>query len=149
MAPVPLETCGCPPTSAAGGVHHLIVNVTDLERSRRFYGWLMPKLGYPGVTHEDGVSGWFGDAGSFWVKQAAARFAGETFSRERVGLCEIAFAAPTRAAVDTLGAELAAAGVHVLDPPREYAYVPGYYAVFFAAPDGVKLEYVFTPAWPA
>jgi hypothetical protein len=25
----------------------------------------------------------------------------------------------------------------------------GYYAVFFADPDGIKLEYVFRPKWPA
>jgi hypothetical protein len=24
-------------------------------------------------------------------------------------------------------------------------YLPGYYAVFFADPDGLKLEYVYTP----
>jgi glyoxylase I family protein len=31
----------------------------------------------------------------------------------------------------------------VLDAPREYPeYVPGYYAVFFADPDGIKLELV-------
>jgi hypothetical protein len=34
----------------------------------------------------------------------------------------------------------------ILDAPALYErYLPGYYAVFFADPDGVKLEYVFTP----
>jgi glyoxylase I family protein len=34
----------------------------------------------------------------------------------------------------------------ILDPPRDYPkYEPGYYAVFFLDPDGIKLEYVFTP----
>ena len=37
-------------------------------------------------------------------------------------------------------------GATILDPPAEYAdYGEGYYAVFFADPDGLKLEYVFTP----
>jgi hypothetical protein len=37
-----------------------------------------------------------------------------------------------------------------LDPPAEYPQdAPGYYAVFFRDPDGLKLEYVFTPRWPA
>jgi hypothetical protein len=40
--------------------------------------------------------------------------------------------------------------VRVLDAPAEYPqYGSGYYAVFFADPDGIKLEYVFTPRWPA
>ncbi len=34
----------------------------------------------------------------------------------------------------------------VLNAPREYPqYGPGYYAGFFLDPDGIKLEYVFTP----
>jgi hypothetical protein len=27
-------------------------------------------------------------------------------------------------------------------------YGPGYYAVFFADPDEIKLEYVYVPRWP-
>ena len=149
MSSPPAQGCGCPPTEgeriAGRGVHHLIVNANDLARSRRFYGWLLPRLGYPGTTHEDGVSGWWGDAGSFWVKQAAPRFAADTFSKDRVGLCEIAFAAESRAQVDALARDLAAAGYPILDPPREYAYTPGYYAVFFSDPDGLKLELVHIP----
>lgn len=30
--------------------------------------------------------------------------------------------------------------------PREYGYTPGYYAVFFFDPDGLKLEIVYKPA---
>ena len=37
----------------------------------------------------------------------------------------------------------------VLDPPADYGgqpgYSPGYYAVFFADPDGIKLEFVHLP----
>ena len=145
-----IEGCGCPPTvdgaSAAAGVHHVIVNVTDLARSRPFYAWLMPRLGYPGAADHEGISGYFGEAGSFWVKQADDHFAADRFDKDRVGLCEIAFRAGSRAQVDALARELAAKGVRILDAPREYPeYVPGYYAVFFADPDGMKLELVFIP----
>ncbi len=38
-------------------------------------------------------------------------------------------------------------GATVLDAPADYPqYRPGYYAEFFADPDGLKLEYVYTPA---
>ena len=34
----------------------------------------------------------------------------------------------------------------ILDPPADYpAYGPGYYALFFADPDGLKLEFVHFP----
>lgn len=143
--------CGCPPTgpvaSGPGRVHHVFVNVRDLAGARAFYGWIMPQLGYPGSWDFGELSsGWLSPAGSFWLKQQDARFAGDTFHKDRVGLCEIAFAAPSREAVDALAAALVARGVPILDPPREYPeYVPGYYAVFFADPDGLKLEYVFIP----
>ncbi len=61
----------------------------------------------------------------------------------------LAFAAPDRAAVDAFHGRLLDLGVHVLDAPADYPqYGAGYYAVFFADPDGIKLEYVFTPRWP-
>ncbi|TMA65316.1 MAG: bleomycin resistance protein [Deltaproteobacteria bacterium] len=142
------DPCGCPPTDAdaATGVHHVIVNVNELARSREFYAWLLPKLGYPGCTDAGSVVGWYGPAGSFWIKQAGARFAADVFHKDRVGLCEIAFAATSRAQVDALARQLDAAGVTILDPPQEYAYTPGYYAVFFADPDGMKLELVHIPS---
>jgi glyoxylase I family protein len=143
-----VESCGCPPTAAraaGGGVHHLIINVSDLERSRVFYGWLLPRLGYDGTRTYPGMLGWFGARGSFWMKQADARLAGDPFSKDRVGLCEIAFGAMSRAEVDALARELAARGAPVLAAPREYPYTPGYYAVFFTDPDGIKLELVHIP----
>jgi glyoxylase I family protein len=66
--------------------------------------------------------------------------------RQSPGVHHIAFAAPTRLAVDDLYQTLSAMHATVLDPPRDYPqYEPGYYAVFFLDPDGIKLEYVFTP----
>ena len=79
------------------------------------------------------------------MKQADRRL-GDGFSKDRVGLCEIAFRARSRAEVDALAGALAGAGLPVLHPPREYDYTPGYYAVFFADPDGIKLELVHIPA---
>ena len=44
---------------------------------------------------------------------------------------------------------MVAIGATVLDPPADYGgqpgYREGYYAVFFADPDGVKLEVVSVP----
>jgi len=145
------DECGCPPTAAiptTSGVHHVIITVNDLARSRPFYTALMPRLGYPGTWDAEGapVIGWFGAAGSFWVKQAAARFVGEQFSKDRVGLCEVAFRAESRSQVDALARDVIAFGGTILDLPREYPnYAPGYYSVFFADPDGIKLELVHLP----
>ena len=144
--------CGCPPTSppepGVGGVHHVFLTVNDLARSGPFYKALMPRLGYPGVWEWEGGGslGFLSPGGSFWIKQADPAHAGATFSKDRVGLCEVAFRAESRAQVDALARDLPGIGASILDPPREYPeYVPGYYAVFFADPDGIKLELVHIP----
>jgi len=67
--------------------------------------------------------------------------------RYSAGVHHIALAAPSREAIDELCGVLLDIGAQILDPPRVYPkYKPGYYAVFFLDPDGIKLEYVFTPA---
>ena len=35
--------------------------------------------------------------------------------------------------------------MRILDAPAEYDYTPGYYALFVADPDGIKLELVHEP----
>ena len=143
-----IDGCGCPPTASAGRVHHVIVNVKDLDRSRPFYDWLMPRLGYATSWAQEGGVGFLSPHGSFWIKAADPRFAADAFHKDRVGLCEIAFAAMSRDEVDALGHALVERGVTVLHAPREYPeYVPGYYAVFFADPDGLKLELVHIPGF--
>jgi len=129
-------------------VHHVFLTVNDLARSRRFYQALMPRLGYPALTEygADAPVGFYGAGGSFWIKQADPRFAGASFSKDRVGLAEIAFRAENRGQVDALARDVPGFGGTILDAPREYPeYVPGYYAVFFSDPDGIKLELVHIP----
>ena len=80
---------------------------------------------------------------SLWEAARAARSG--KFAVYDVGLHHIAFAAPSRDAVDELHRKLKDAGATILEQPAEYPYVPGFYAVYFADPDGMKLEYAFTP----
>jgi catechol 2,3-dioxygenase-like lactoylglutathione lyase family enzyme len=62
------------------------------------------------------------------------------------GLHHLAWNADSRAQVDELYRLLLQMKATVLDPPTEYDYQPGYYAVYFADPDGLKLELVHIPA---
>lgn len=132
------------------GIHHVFLTVNDIGRSRAFYSKLLPQLGY-GASWEyldaDRPSvGWLGSGGSFWIKAADPRYAQDVFSKDRVGLCEVAFHAADRALVDALARDVPKWGGTILDAPREYPeYVPGYYAVFFTDPDGIKLEAVHLP----
>lgn len=105
-----------------GRINHLMLNVNRYDEAQRFYGWLLPKVGYPNQTAfaEDAPkrgSGWYNDAGSVWVQEAEADFRTDQFHRHRVGLCEIAFAADSRRQVDELASEIERYGGKVTDAP--------------------------------
>jgi predicted lactoylglutathione lyase len=58
----------------------------------------------------------------------------------------LAWNAASREDVDEFHALLVRTDVTVLDAPAHYPeYSEGYYAVFFADPDGMKLEYCYVP----
>ena len=129
-----------------GGIDHLMINANNFDAAVRFYSWLMPNLGYPNVENYDQperMIGFWGDFGSLWVMRA--RDQNENFDKTRIGLREVAFRVPRRAQIDELAREISSRGGRILDPPREYDYRPGYYAVFFTDPDGIKLEIVNYP----
>jgi glyoxylase I family protein len=54
-----------------------------------------------------------------------------------------------KAKVDQVHAAMLAAGAEVLDAPADYSgqpgYGQGYYAAFYADPDGMKVEVVYEP----
>ena len=83
---------------------------------------------------------------SIGVRDARGENAERTHDRYTPGLHHIAWNAESPADVDALYALLQRIGARVLDPPAAYPrYGEGYYAVFFADPDGLKLEYVYKP----
>ncbi len=134
------------PQSSSGFVHHIDLTVRDMARSTAFYGEVLPLLGLTRIA--DCAEGPLWRGQSFELGLQAARGPGlaRTHDRYSPGLHHLAFGAPSRAAVDAAYASLLQLGVSILDAPADYpAYAPGYYAVFFSDPDGLKLEYVYTP----
>jgi len=127
-----------------GAFHHMIICVTDIERARAAYAWLMPEVGFGKRMDYPPSTGWQAEVARFWIRPQDPKFeGGPPFSKDRVGLCEICFQAPSRAAVDALARALPEHGFQILHEAKEYPYAPGYYAVFFTDPDGIKLEYAF------
>ena len=57
----------------------------------------------------------------------------------------MAFSAEDRSDVEKMYALLKEMGTTVLDAPAEYPYAPGYFAVYFTDPDGIKFEYAYAP----
>jgi glyoxylase I family protein len=133
-------------------IDHLDLVVTSLERSLVFYRELLEPLGYVRTSEIEGERGErvvyvgrHGGMGSVSLREAQSDAHEVPYERYGIGLHHLAFAAPSRAVVDERAAWLRAEGATIESGPEEYGYTPGYYAVFFYDPDGIKLELVHRP----
>jgi glyoxylase I family protein len=128
--------------------HHIDLVVSSLEASLPFYQELLGWTESGEIAGERGervvylwppgrAPDWYGSLG-LREKQSDAR--GVPYDRYAVGLHHLAFFVASRAEVDERAGWLRERGVEIESGPEEYDYMPGYYAVFFYDPDGMKLE---------
>jgi catechol-2,3-dioxygenase len=99
------------------GIDHLVIRVSDYERSKAFYCRLFDFLGFEISDEYEDAIGW---------------------TNGDVGYHHYAFQLRSRKDVDALQAFLEETGTVIVDPAGEY--YDDYYAVFFLDPDGLKLE---------
>jgi catechol 2,3-dioxygenase-like lactoylglutathione lyase family enzyme len=148
--------------TANGALSHIDISVGYPERSIPFYDALLSGLGYSRmVTGHPGFGGphprrawWsltYADGSRFGIE---VRPADDTkrdrrYDRYAPGPHHLAFHANNREVVDKIYRAMLAIDADILDPPVDYSgqsgYGEGYYAVFIADPDGVKLEVVHQP----
>jgi glyoxylase I family protein len=134
------------------GVHHVDLVVSSIERSLPFYSELLGPLGYHTVSEVEGERGetiWYLGGPGTAIGLREAQTEGDVHDRYRVGLHHLAFEAGSRSEVNERAAWLRAQDVELESEPQEYTYIPGYYAVFFFDPDGLKLEIVHVPGLTA
>jgi catechol 2,3-dioxygenase-like lactoylglutathione lyase family enzyme len=132
-----------------GSINHIGLTVSDMARGAGFYEDLLGHLGYARVEDTPKHILWAGPGGALGISPVRPELAERRHDRYAVGLHHLAFHAPSRADVDAAFAKLQAMGAEVTDVPAEYDYLPGYYAVYFLDPDGIKLEVAHTPGFPA
>jgi catechol 2,3-dioxygenase-like lactoylglutathione lyase family enzyme len=132
----------------ARSIHHVDLTVSDLTRSRTFYEPIMRYLGYeltrqaPREVVFSPVDRCADTSVRLYAAKPGSR--GKRHDRYAPGLHHLAFEAESREDVDGLHLLLRELNAVILDPPGVY-YPAGYYALFFADPDGLKLELAFTP----
>jgi glyoxylase I family protein len=134
------------------GVHHVDLVVSSIERSLPFYTELLGPLGYHTVSEVEGERGetiWYIGGPGTAVGLREAQSDSGPYDRYSLGVHHLAFEASSRADVDERADWLRAQGAELESEPQEYTYIPGYYAVFFFDPDGLKLEIVHVPGLTA
>lgn len=130
-----------------GFINHLDLTVSDLAVSCVFYDKVLGKIGYARSSQYGGaVPCWDlqNSSSAFSIGLHGAK-SGGAHCRLAPGLHHLALHLSSRAEVDDFHAFLLGERIPVLDAPAEYDYSPGYYAVFFSDPDGIKLELVYEP----
>jgi predicted lactoylglutathione lyase len=116
---------------------HIDLRVSDLKRAHKFYGKLLPALGFI-RNRSSGRCGIFYAAGG---EKPEAFFAFNQNRRHQPNNTRIAFWAETREEVDRLARLVRKIGGKNLEGPELCrAYSRGYYACFFEDPAGNKLE---------
>jgi catechol 2,3-dioxygenase-like lactoylglutathione lyase family enzyme len=127
------------------GMAHVMLTTGDFPRARAFYGELLPRLGLKPMIDTPDYYYCVGGRTALGIRSGGAAYAGQRFVQERVGLHHLCFRARSRESVDELYALLKELRAHIVHPPREDAFAPGYYSVLFEDPDGIRLEMNFVP----
>jgi glyoxylase I family protein len=132
------------------GVHHVDLVVSSIERSLPFYRDLLGPLGWTEVEEVEGERGetiWYfsGLGTSIGLRERQSEANPVPYDRYGVGIHHLCLEVESRDVVDERAKWLRERGAEIESEPREYDYLPGYYAVFFYDLDGIKLELVFIP----
>ena len=127
------------------GIAHIMLTVSDFEACLPFYERLLPFLGLRPVFQTDGYLYCVGGRTALGIVRADDGYRRERFVQQRIGLHHLSFRARERADVDALHAFLVEIGAHIVHPPEEAGWAPGYYSVLFEDPDGIRLEMNYVP----
>ena len=120
------------------GIDHLVIRVSDHEKSKAFYGKLFTFLGFKILDEYPDAIGWTNGSTRFWIGPADEEGRSHPYRIGDIGFHHYAFQLRSRRDVDALQDFLRENGVTIVDPAGEY--YDDYYAVFFTDPDGLKLE---------
>jgi len=121
------------------GIDHLVIRVSDYEKSKAFYGKLFTFLGFEISDEYDDAIGWTNGKTRFWIGPADTTGKQRPYRIGDVGFHHYAFQLRSRKDVDALQDFLRdELNATIVDLAAEY--YDDYYAVFFLDPDGLKLE---------
>ena len=127
------------------GLAHVILTVSDWQKSRAFYAELLPFLGMKKVYDGNNFLYHVGGRTALGIQRCAEEHEGARFVQNRVGLHHLCLRARTREDVDKVADKLRSMGAAIHRGPLEGDWAPGYYFLVFEDPDGIRLEVNHVP----
>ena len=127
------------------GIAHVMLTVSDFKKCQPFYHRILTEMGMTPVIYEDGWLYCVGGRTAIGIMEADESHRGERFVQTRVGLHHICIRAREREEVDKLYEILLELDAHIVHPPEEGPWAPGYYSLLFEDPDGIRLEINYVP----
>ena len=127
------------------GLAHVILTVSDWQKSHAFYAELLPFLGMKKVFDGNNFLYHVGGRTAIGIQRCAEEHGGQRFVQNRIGLHHLCIRARSREDVDQIAAKLRRMGAHIDRGPIEGDWAPGYYFIVFEDPDGIRLEVNFIP----
>jgi catechol 2,3-dioxygenase-like lactoylglutathione lyase family enzyme len=127
------------------GVAHVILTVSDWERSRAFYEAFLAFLGLTRVFAGDDFVYYVGGRTALGISRAEGKRAAERFEQGTIGLHHVCFRCRSREDVDKAYAFLRTQPVTIVHGPEEGPWAPEYYSVLFEDPAGIRVELNHVP----
>lgn len=124
-------------------LHHIEINVNNLDETRRFYDALLPAMGYN--LYQQWDQGFSYKLDNYYIVfvQTEDSFIENTYHRKNTGLNHLAFRVGSKQEVDRLRCKLLSNGTHEIYA-NDYPFAGGsnHYAFYFEDPDRIKIEIV-------
>ena len=119
---------------------HIKISVSDINKSKSFYKELFAFLNWKLIREKEESAAWVSPEGfGFWIAKAKAKTPKHKHSAP--GIHPFCFKVDSEQIVNKLYLSFLKKKQRIYDPPAHYPqYTQKYYAVFFADPDGIKLE---------
>lgn len=122
-------------------LHHIEINISNLERSFEFYQWLFSYIDYSLYQKWDKGLSYKKDFTYIVFVQTDNKYLKNKYHRKQTGLNHLAFLCD-RETIDRLHQESINRGIHCLYD-KHYPHADGneLYSLFLEDPDRIKLEF--------
>lgn len=129
---IPYDPCG-----------HTKIAVSNFRKSYKFYKALFEELGYKQVSDKEDHAGWASQDG-YGIIISRAAIPKYRYKFDAPGLHHLCLKARSVKQVNQIYKSLLKKRVYIFDAAQKCPqYTKKYYAVYFADPDGIKLEVAY------